>query len=148
MITPQDVIWYFEKEIPAMPKGSLTCTVEDGDTVVLRPTKWLGEEIWGEVTDWVDSMDGEWIKDSKNSHWTIQVDWIADRVNDARFWEVYQPVGEWWIQMPRSVKELMKVAYPELAALDKDQYEKLRALANTPEWKKHVNEATEAEQNE
>jgi hypothetical protein len=87
-------------------------------------------------------MNGEWHKEGKASRWTIDVDWIADRIIDAKFWAEYRVVGEWWVAMPRSVKELMKVAYPNLADKTLTPESKLRFLATTAEWKKHLAEAS------
>lgn len=140
MIDPKDVAWYFAHEIQGLKEEDLLVTI-DGDEVTIRALHWLGD-LWDGIMDYVDAMDGRWVKDGKNSRWELSLDWLEDRVKYEKFWALHRPVIEWWISMPRSVKALMQAAYPAIGEA-KTTEDKALVLAATPEWKKKLTEMNE-----
>lgn len=102
MIEPKDVVWYFAQEIEGLKETDLICTI-DGEEVTLKPAHWL-DDGWSEIMDYVEDMDGEWVKDGKNSHWVFDVDMIDYRIEDIRWIEENRPLMEWWLQLPDTEK--------------------------------------------
>ena len=72
-ITPiEEKIMAFFAEETGVDKGDLACSIADGD-VTLKTTRWLKNEGWAQIMDYVDVFDGEWVKDGKNSHWIFPI---------------------------------------------------------------------------
>lgn len=102
MIESKDILWYFTHEIEKLKETDLTCTIE-GDEVIIRPAHWL-DDSWAEVMDYVDAMDGEWVKDRRNSHWVFDIDMIDYRIEEEQWIEKNHSLMEWWLQQPDAEK--------------------------------------------
>jgi hypothetical protein len=76
-----DVVRYFEEKT-GVPKDFLEAFVEDG-LVCLFPKRWLNDG-WGKIMELVYTMDGEWVRDGKNSHWWFDAVWIEGRIADMK----------------------------------------------------------------
>jgi len=51
--------------------GLLHIFYEEGGTVVVKATKWLTPERYNQISTIINKLQGEWIKDGKNSRWTV-----------------------------------------------------------------------------
>lgn len=80
-ITSDDVVNYFSKETD-VPKDRLEASIEDG-IIYLKAKQWLGDG-WYEIMELVDAMDGEWVKDGKDSHWWFDASWMEARIADMK----------------------------------------------------------------
>lgn len=92
-----DVTEYLVRELGLLPTD-IACTLEESHTVIVKPTRWLDD--WETILDYVEVLDGEWVKDGKNSHWAFEYDRIEDRINDEKWLRENRPILEWWFQAP------------------------------------------------
>jgi len=105
MTIEADIVHYLSEET-GVPEDALVATV-DGDEVTLRATKWL-DEGWSEIMDYVYAMDGEWIKDGKNSHWVFDVDMIDYRIEDQKLQEENKDLFDWIETLSKEDQDRLK----------------------------------------
>lgn len=80
-MSEQEIVEYFEREA-GIPKNSLKAKIE-GEDVILTPLKWLDGQVWCDVMEWVDAIDGQWNKQPKptSGFWTFDYERIKERID-------------------------------------------------------------------